>query len=156
MWCGYGATGEEGLRTARRFLWLLRFKVMVNYKHADITGIIIKAFYNVYNKLGYGFLEKIYENALCIELKKFGMDCKMQCPIDVYYDSEKIGFYIADMIVNNCVIIEVKAAADLCTEHEAQLTNYLRATEIEVGMLLNFGKTASFKRKVFSSEYKLY
>ncbi len=127
---------------------------MDNYKHSDVTGVIIKAFYIVYNKLGYGFLEKVYENALCIELKKFGLDCKTQCPIDVYYDYEKIGFYIADLIVNNCVIIEVKAASDICVEHEAQLTNYLRATEIEVGILLNFGKNASFKRKVFSAQFK--
>lgn len=77
------------------------------------------------------------------------MNCKMQCPIDVYYDSEKIGFYMAEMIVNNCVIIEVKAVADLCIEHEAQLTNYLRATDIEVGMLLNVGKNASVKEKFF-------
>ena len=79
----------------------------------------------------------------------------LKIDIHVYYDSEKIGFYIADMTVNNCVIIEVKAAADLCLEHEAQLTNYLKATDIEVGVLLNVGKSASFKRKVFSSEYKL-
>jgi len=108
----------------------------------------------VYNKLGYGFLEKIYENALCIELRKLGFDCKAQCPIDVFYDNEKIGFYIADIIVNNCVIVEVKAATDICIENEAQLTNYLRATEIEVGILLNFGKNATFKRKVFSLDYK--
>ena len=125
-----------------------------NYKHADITGIIIKAFYNVYNQLGYGFLEKVYENALLIELKKFNLECVAQKPIEVFYDESKVGFYIADIIVNNAVIIEVKAAADLCTEHEAQLTNYLRATDIEVGLLLNFGKKAEFKRKVYSEEYK--
>lgn len=125
-----------------------------NYKHSEVTGAIIKAFYNVYNKLGYGFLEKVYENALCIELRKAGLDCKTQCCIDVFYDNEKVGLYIADLIVNNCVIIEVKAASDICVEHEAQLTNYLRATEIEVGILLNFGKNASFKRKLFSAEFK--
>jgi GxxExxY protein len=125
-----------------------------NYKHADVTELIIKAFYNVYNKLGYGFLEKVYENSMCIELRKLGLDCKTQCPIDVFYEDEKVGFYIADLIVNNFVIVEIKAAVDICVEHEAQLTNYLRATEIEVGLLLNFGKTASVKRKVFSKEYK--
>ncbi len=125
-----------------------------NYKYSDITSIIIKAFYNVYNQLGYGFLERVYENALLIELRKFDLDCLPQCPIEVLYDNTKVGFYIADIIVNNCVIIEVKAAAALCEEHEAQLTNYLRATEIEVGILVNFGKKAEFKRKVFSSEYK--
>jgi GxxExxY protein len=77
-----------------------------------------------------------------------------RCPIEVFYDDVKVGFYIADIIVNDCVIIEVKAAEALCEEHEAQLTNYLRATDIEVGILLNFGKKAGFKRKVFSTEYK--
>ena len=125
-----------------------------NYKHSDITGAIIKAFYNVYNKLGHGFLEKVYENALLIELRKAGLECIAQCPVEVFYDDAKVGFYVADIIVNNCVIIEVKAAEALCEEHEAQLTNYLRATDIEVGVLLNFGKKAEIKRKVFSDEYK--
>ena len=125
-----------------------------NYKHSDITALIIKAFYNVYNKLGYGFLEKVYENALLIELKKLGLECIAQFPIEVFYDDVKVGFYIADIIVNRCVIVEIKAAEGLCEEHEAQLTNYLRATDIEVGILLNFGKKAEFKRKVFSAGYK--
>lgn len=125
-----------------------------NYKHSDITGIILKAFYNVYNQLGYGFLEKVYENALLIELKKFNLECISQSPIEVFYDDVKVGFYIADIIVNNSVIIEVKAAQALCEEHEAQLTNYLRATDIEVGLLLNFGGKPEFKRKVFSKEFK--
>ncbi|MEI9912378.1 MAG: GxxExxY protein [Bacteroidota bacterium] len=125
-----------------------------NYKHSDITALIIKAYYNVYNQLGYGFLEKVYENALLIELGKFNLECIAQSPIEVFYDNLKVGFYVADVIVNNCVIIEVKAAEGLREEHEAQLTNYLRATDIEVGILLNFGKKAEFKRKVFSEEYK--
>lgn len=125
-----------------------------NYQHSDITALIIKAFYNVYNQLGYGFLERVYENALLIELKKFDLECIAQCPVEVFYDDIKVGFYIADIIVNGCVIIEVKAAEALCEEHEAQLTNYLRTTDIEVGILLNFGKKAELKRKVFSEEYK--
>jgi GxxExxY protein len=125
-----------------------------NYLHSNITSEIIKAFYVVYNKLGYGFLEKVYQNALLIELRKLYLDCKPAYPIDVYYDDQKVGFYIADIIVDNCVIIEIKAAESLCEEHEAQLVNYLRATNIEVGILLNFGKKASFKRKVFSKEFK--
>ena len=125
-----------------------------NYKHSDITGIIIKAFYNVYNQLGYGFLEKVYENALLIELKKLGVECVAQYQIEVFYDNLKVGFYIADIIVNNCVIVEIKAGEMLCEEHEAQLTNYLKATDIEVGLLLNFGKKIEFKRKVFSTEFK--
>jgi len=125
-----------------------------NYKHSDITELVIKAFYNVYNKLGYGFLEKVYEKALEIECKKRGLKCLCQCPIEVFYDNEVVGFYIADMIVNQFVIVEIKAASAITAEHETQLVNYLKATEIEVGLLLNFGKKPEFKRKVFSSDYK--
>ena len=126
----------------------------VNYKHSDVTGLIMKAFFNVYNKLGYGFLEKVYEKALMIELKKTGLIHQKQVPIEVFYEGNSVGQYFADIIVNNCVIIEIKAAENLIEEHEAQLTNYLRATEIEVGLLLNFGKEPQYKRKVFSNQYK--
>ena len=125
-----------------------------NYKHSDITDKIIKAYYNVYNKLGYGFLEKVYENAMMIELPKLGLSCKNQVPIKVYYDEQNIGEYFADILVNEVVIVELKAAENLCEEHECQLINYLKATDIEVGILLNFGKTPQLKRKVFSVEYK--
>jgi GxxExxY protein len=125
-----------------------------NYLHTEITSEIIKAYYEVYNKLGYGFLEKVYQNALLIELKKKALDCKPAYSIDVYYDKEKVGFYIADIIVESAVIIEIKAAESLCEQHEAQLVNYLKATSIEVGILLNFGKKPAFKRKVFSKRYK--
>lgn len=126
-----------------------------SYKHSDLTDKIIKAFYTVYNKLGYGFLEKVYENALLIELKKMNLNVANQIPVKVYYDGVNVGVYFADLIVNNLVIIELKAAEGLAEEHEAQLTNYLKAAEIEVGLLINFGKTPQFKRKVFSNEYKI-
>jgi GxxExxY protein len=119
--------------------------------HKEITEKIINAFYNVYNTLGYGFLEKVYENALLIELRKMELFCDAQEQIKVYYEDEQVGFYIADIIVNDCVIIEVKAAESLHEEHEFQLINYLKATEIEVGLLLNFGKKPQFKRKVFQN-----
>ena len=127
-----------------------------NYLHSDITGKIIKAFFNVYNTLGHGFLEKVYENAMMIELKKYDLDCKKQVPLTVYYDDVKVGDYFADIIVDNKVIIELKASKTLVPEHEAQLVNYLRATDIEVGLLLNFGKKAEQKRRVLTSEYKKY
>ena len=91
---------------------------------------------------------------MLIELKKFDLFCTSQVQVKVYYENNQVGFYIADIIVNKSVIIEIKAAEGLCEEHEAQLTNYLRATDIEVGILLNFGKKPAFKRKVFSAEYK--
>lgn len=125
-----------------------------NHLHSEITSLIIKAFFNVYNRLGHGFLEKVYQNALAIELRKYGFECILNHPIEVFYEGHKVGFYYADILVNNCVIIENKAAASLCPEHEAQLVNYLKATDVEVGLLLNFGERATFKRKVFSKEYK--
>ncbi|WP_428656651.1 GxxExxY protein [Runella sp.] len=127
----------------------------LNYKHSELTSVIIKSFYKVYNTLGYGFLEKVYENAMMLEMRKLGLLCSKQIPIDVFYEGERVGNYYADIIVENCVILELKAADVLMPEHEAQLTNYLKATDIEVGLLLNFGKEAQSKRKVFSNEYKL-
>jgi len=125
-----------------------------NFKHSEITDKIIKAYYNVYNQLGYGFLEKVYEHALMIELPKFGLECKNQFPIKVFYDKKNVGEYFADLLVNDLVIVELKAAESLCPEHECQLINYLKATDLEVGLLLNFGKTPQFKRKVLTNEFK--
>ncbi len=122
-----------------------------NYKHSEITEKIIKAFYKVYNTLGYGFLEKVYENALFMELLEAGLPVKKQEQIKVYYEETEIGVYFADLIVGESVIVELKAAETLCEEHEFQLINYLKATEIEVGLLLNFGKKPELKRKVFSN-----
>jgi GxxExxY protein len=125
------------------------------YKHSNITDLIIKAFFNVYNKLGYGFLEKVYENAMVIELRKLGLDVINQKGIKVYYDEIEVGQYVADLIVEDVIIVELKAAESLCEEHEAQLTNYLKATNVEVGLLINFGKSAQFKRKIFDNNYKI-
>jgi GxxExxY protein len=125
-----------------------------NYLHSETTSKIIKTFYNVYNTLGYGFLERVYENAMLIELEKLGLDAKKQVPLVVYYDQIKVGDYFADIVVDDCVIIELKAAEGLREEHEAQLVNYLKATEIEVGLLLNFGKKAEHRRKVLTQEFK--
>ena len=122
--------------------------------HEEITGKIIKAFHTVYNTLGYGFLEKVYENALLIELSKLSLSAKTQYPITVYYDGKVIGNYFADMFVADAVIVELKAAESLNPAHEAQLVNYLKATNAEVGLLLNFGKKPSYKRKVFSQQNK--
>jgi GxxExxY protein len=127
---------------------------MSNYLHTEITEKILKAFYRVYNTLGFGFLEKVYSRALMIELRKEGLDVLKEHPIEVYYNDFKVGQYFADLIVENKVIVEIKAAEGLCPEHDAQLINYLKATEIEVGLLLNFGKTPEKRRKVMSALYK--
>ncbi len=118
------------------------------------TEVIIRTFYRVYNELGFGFLEKVYQNAMLLELRKAGMKADSQKMIKVYYSGYEVGEYFADIIVNDCVILELKAAEALVKEHELQLINYLKATKIEVGLLLNFGKKAEFRRKVFSNERK--
>jgi len=120
----------------------------------DNTDKIIKAFYKVYNELGFGFLEKVYQNALFFELIAMDLYCEKQKQIKVCYNGQIVGEYYADIIVNSCVIIELKAAETLVEEHELQLINYLKATEIEVGLLLNFGKKPQFKRKLFTNDIK--
>ena len=122
--------------------------------HKNITDIILKSYYKVFNNLGYGFLEKVYENALLKKKKKQGLVCEKQKPIKVYYDEIQVGEYYADIIVNECIIIELKAAESLAEEHEFQLINYLKATDIEVGLVLNFGKNPQFKRKIFTNNKK--
>ena len=125
-----------------------------NYLYSEITNLIIKAFYNVYNKLGYGFLERVYENAMMIELIRLGLKAEKQKQLKVFYDQFEIGEYYADILVNDCVIVELKAAEAICPEHETQLVNYLKASDIEVGLVLNFGKEPKFKRRVLTSEFK--
>jgi GxxExxY protein len=127
---------------------------MDKLKYTDITDKIIKAFFQVYNTLGYGFLEKVYENALVIELKKLGLNVIAQHPIRVFYESAVIGEYVADIVVEHAVIIEIKAAKTISIEHEAQLLNYLKATQLEVGLILNFGPKAEFSRKAFDNSRK--
>lgn len=122
-----------------------------NYKHSDITEKIIKAFYKVYNTLGYGFLENVYENAMHIELKELWYSVTKQEAIKVYFNERIVGSYFADLCVESKVIIELKATENPCEEHECQLINYLKATEIEVGLLLNFGRKPEVKRKVYSN-----
>ncbi len=122
------------------------------YLHKELTSKIIKCFYTVYNTLGFGFLEKVYENSLMIELIKNGLSVEKQKPIKVHYDNQLVGKYFADLVVNDQIIIELKAAESLCEEHEYQLINYLKATNFELGLLLNFGKKPEIRRKIFTNE----
>lgn len=117
--------------------------------HEDVTEGILKAFFGVYNELGYGFAEKVYENSMVIELKALGFSVEAQVPVKVYFKGQAVGDYIADLIENGCVIVELKAAETLVTAHATQIQNYLKATGLTVGMLLNFGKKPQFERKVF-------
>ena len=124
--------------------------------HEELTNTIICAFYNVYNTLGHGFLEKVYENALAIELKKRGLAVTQQEGVKVYYDGAQVGDYFADITVNGFVILELKAVESLRSEHFAQLTNYLKATDKEVGLLLNFGRKPEFKRILLTNDKKRF
>ncbi|MGC3979198.1 MAG: GxxExxY protein [Paludibacteraceae bacterium] len=123
-------------------------------KHEAITEKIIAAFYKVYNALGYGFLEKVYENALYIELAAIGLDVQKQKRTLVYYYEHVVGDYYADLLVNDLVVIELKANEFVNEANEHQLVNYLKATEMEVGLLLNFGKKPEIKRKIFDNNKK--
>jgi GxxExxY protein len=120
-------------------------------KEKELTEKIIGAFYKVYNALGYGFLEKVYENAMLIELERDRVPVISQAPIKVSYETKVVGEYFADMLVDGKVIVEIKAGQSLAPEHEAQLLNYLKATDAEVGLLLNFGPRPQVKRKVFDN-----
>ncbi len=121
-------------------------------KYEELTSEIINSFYKVYNTLGHGFLEKVYENAMLIELRKRGIVCEKQKQIKVYYEGEQVGDYYADITTDQKVILELKAAKGLSEENELQLINYLKATDMEVGLLLNFGKKSEFVRKVYSND----
>lgn len=116
----------------------------------DLTEKIIHAAYEVHKHLGFGFLENVYENALYKELTKQGLKCECQKPIDVFYKGEVVGHYIPDMIVEDAVILELKAVVELRPEHEWQLINYLTACHKELGLLINFGHSVKVKRKIFT------
>lgn len=120
-----------------------------DYKHAATTEKIIGGAYTVYNALGYGFLEKVYENALAVELRGIGLGVEQQERINVCYQGHVVGEYVADLLVDGEVIVEVKAVATPDKAHEVQLVNYLKATGVEIGLLINFGREINIKRKIF-------
>jgi len=123
-------------------------------KYKKITDSILKSFYEVYNELGDGFLESVYENALYIVLTGYGLCVEKQKEISVLFRGKLIGNFKPDLIINEKVIVELKAISSLDAAHEAQLINYLKATHIEVGLLLNFGRKPEFKRFVYDNKRK--
>ena len=123
-------------------------------KHSELTEKIIGAFYEVYNDLGYGFLESTYAEALVVALEESGLSVAREVPVPVWFRGRKVGQYYADLIVEGVVLLELKAARTLDSAHEAQLLHYLRATEVEVGLLLNFGLRPHFRRLLFDNERK--
>ena len=125
-----------------------------NYLHSALTEKIIGEAFKVYNILGSGFLEKVYNNALCKKLRECGLDIKCEFPIKVFFEGEIIGNYCCDIMVNDLVIVELKAIETLAKIHEVQLVNYLKATDLEVGLLINFGEKIEIKRKVLTKNHK--
>jgi len=118
-------------------------------EYKELTEKIIGCAYRVYNKMGFGYLESVYEKCMLIELRKAGFDIESQKPIRIQYDGEVVGDFIADILVNDTVILELKSVRKLVEAHEVQLVNYLVATGKPVGLLINFGETkVGVKRKV--------
>lgn len=125
-----------------------------NYLYSDLTGLIIEQAYYVYNKLGYGFLEKVYERALLKKLRDIGLDAQNQVPVKVFFEDMLVGDFSADILVEQKVFVELKSQETLHPINEIQLVNYLKSTEVEVGLLINFGPQIQIKRRVFSNSYK--
>jgi GxxExxY protein len=118
-------------------------------KHSELSKKIIAAAYNVHNELGHGFLERVYKNALAIELEEAGLKCSREVPLKVSYHNRIVGDYYADIIVEDKIVVEVKAVNKLDSIHEVQLVNYLKATGLNVGLLINFGQSVEVKRRIF-------
>jgi GxxExxY protein len=127
---------------------------MTTYLYKNLSDTIIKIFFEVYNDLGYGFLEKIYQNAMYLELKSKGYKVEANKRISVYYKNQPVGEYFADIVVNDVIILELKACECLMDVHKAQLINYLKATETEIGLLLNFGEKPEIKRFIYTNDRK--
>ena len=122
--------------------------------HQDLTEKVIGIFFDVYNELGYGFLECVYHKAMGIALREAGFSAVIEVPVPVYFRGHQVGDFSADILVNDKVLLELKAVRDFDSAHDAQLLNYLRATHIEVGLLLNFGPKPMIRRRAFSNDRK--
>ncbi len=119
-------------------------------KHREITEKIFRGFYTVYNNFGTGFLESVYENSLLIKLQNSGLKAHSQMPLSVYYREQVVGEFKADILVNDAVLLELKAVKRIEEVHKAQLINYLKVTGLEIGLILNFGNKPDFKRIIFT------
>lgn len=127
---------------------------MTEFLHKEISEAILKVFYEVYNELGYGFIEKVYQNAMYLELKSQGFKVEAQKQIKVYYKNELVGDFFADLLIDDVIILELKACDSLVKAHYTQTLNYLKATNIEIGLLLNFGEKPEIKRLIFTNNRK--
>ncbi|MDD5149043.1 MAG: GxxExxY protein [Flavobacterium sp.] len=127
---------------------------MTEILHKELSESILKVFYEVYNELGCGFLENVYQNAMYLELKSKGFKVEAQKQIKVYYKNELVGNFIADLLIDDVIIVELKACDTLVKAHYAQTLNYLKATNVEIGLLLNFGEKPEIKRLIFTNNRK--
>jgi GxxExxY protein len=125
-----------------------------DFKHGELTERIIGIFYEVYNELGHGFLESVYEKAMLIALRDAGISVQYKHPIDVFFRGQSVGDFEADLLVEGVVLLELKAARAIDPAYEAQLLNYLRATHVEVGLILNFGPKPEFRRLAYDNSRK--
>jgi GxxExxY protein len=123
-------------------------------KHDDLTQKIIGIFYGVYNELGYGFLESVYQGAMRVALAEAGLKVECEVPISVYFHGQVVGTFRADLVVNGAVLLELKSLEALVRQHESQTLHYLRSTTLEVALLMNFGPVPKFKRFVLDNEMK--
>jgi GxxExxY protein len=124
------------------------------FKHGDVTDKVIHCFYDVYNELGFGFLESVYHKAMLFALEELGLLAESSVKLPVYFRGHPVGDFEADIVVERAVILELKAAEAVDSAHDAQLLNYLKATTAEVGLLLNFGPKPKFKRLAFDNTRK--
>jgi GxxExxY protein len=129
-------------------------KKVDSLRHRRTTQEVLGVFFEVYNELGSGFLESVYRNALSVALDQRGVRNLREVPLDVFFRRARVGFFRADLLVNDCVVVEIKVALTLDRSHEAQLLNYLRASPIETGLLLNFGPKPTFRRLIYTNDRK--
>ena len=123
-------------------------------KNEELSQKVIGVFYDVYNELGHGFLESVYENAMVIALRSKGLEVEQQYAVPVWFRGNRVGSFCADLVIERTIIVELKAVRSIDPSHEAQLLNYLRATDIEIGLLLNFGVKPEIKRRIFDNPRK--
>ena len=126
----------------------------VNLKHSDVTEKLITTYYALYNELGFGFLESVYQKAFCLMLRERGLLFQEQIPSRVLFHGAEMGEFLADILVESAVLVELKVVRALEQAHERQLLNYLRATDVEVGLLFNFGPRPQFRRLAFDNARK--
>ena len=125
-----------------------------NYKHSELTDLIVAVFYDVYNELGFGFLESVYRNSLRLALLDKGLTVEQEVPVTVFFRGQNVGDFRADLVVNGTIFLELKTAEQIVAAHESQVLNYLRSTALELGLILNFGPKPQVRRLLLDNSRK--